>query len=88
MRYLINAISIIMCILWVIYLGHWGNSMWGFWGWLAGGIFFIPLTLYMLFLYVIHGEWINLIISILYIISTLALMIYSAFLNGKYNEQR
>lgn len=84
MRYVIKTISIIMCIAWVLYLGHWGNLMWGFWGWLAGAIFFIPLTLYMLFLLLVKGSWMELLFSITYIIVMLGLMIYSAILDEKY----
>lgn len=76
MRTLSKIFGWLMLLLWVLYQAHIYNLMWGFWGFIASFIFFLPLTLYTFFLSLMSGEWLNLLVSILYVLVLLVLLVY------------
>lgn len=66
-RQLLKILGCGLCVLWALNQGHTYSLLWGFWGWFAGTLFFIPLTLYSMFILLIHGMWTDLLLVIVYI---------------------
>ena len=66
----------LMLLLWILFQAHIYGAMWGFWGFIGSFIFFIPLTLYTFFLFLIAGQYMDLLASVSWVVVSLAFWLY------------
>ncbi len=73
-RTLLKVIGYGLLVIWVLGMAYDGFTNWGIIGFFAGFFLFIPFTIYTLFLFLITGQFGELVVSILYLAFTYLLI--------------